>query len=136
MEEFFLVLTIFAVGLTVLNLIILRFLTKKLKKIGLDCMRDAIKSIKIQFGLYVGVYLPFVVVDILRVVFDEKMERLFEGIAFYAVDMAIKTLVFTIPVNYMMYAHWQTMKSEEGTDTKKEEVEQVTTRRSTIVSEG
>ena len=70
-------LTIFAVGLTMLNLIILRFLTKKLKKIGLDCMRDAIKSIKIQFGLYVGVYLPFVVVDILRVIFDEKMERLF-----------------------------------------------------------
>ena len=129
-------LTIFAVGLTMLNLIILRFLTKKLKKIGLDCMRDAIKSIKIQFGLYVGVYLPFVVVDILRVIFDEKMERLFQGIAFYAVDMAIKTLIFTIPLNYMMYAHWKTMKYEDGTESKKEEAEQATTRRSTIVSEG
>ena len=115
-REFFLVLTSFAVGLTLILLIILRFLTKKLKKIGLHCMKDAITSIKIQFGLYVGVYLPFIVVDILRVVFEETMENLYEGIAFYAVDMAIKTLVFTIPLNYMMYAHWHAMKSEEESE--------------------
>ena len=45
-REFFLILTIFAVGLTIVLLITLKFLTKKLKKIGLECMKDAIKSIK------------------------------------------------------------------------------------------
>ena len=57
--------------------------------------------------------MPFILVDILRVVFDRKVERLFQGVAFYAVDMAVKTLVFSIPLNYMMYAHWMAMKSED-----------------------
>ena len=57
--------------------------------------------------------MPFILVDILRVVFDRKVERLFQGVAFYAVDMAVKTLVFSIPLNYMMYAHWKAMKSED-----------------------
>ena len=66
--------------------------------------------------------------DVLRVIFDRKIERLFQGVAFYAVDMAIKTLVFSIPLNYMMYAHWQAMKSEGEADKKQQEAVPATER--------
>ena len=49
--------------------------------------------------------------------------------------MAIKTLVFSIPLNYMMYAHWNTMKSEDATEQNKQEIEPPT-HRSTVRSEG
>ena len=46
-DDFFIILTSFVCGMTIVHLITLTYLTSKLRKIGILCLKDAIRSINI-----------------------------------------------------------------------------------------
>ena len=107
-EQFFLIVTSFATLIVLIHLLMLTFLTRKLQKIGLEGLKEAIRSINIQFGLFIGVYAPFVVIDLLRVIFAENIKSLeskLDNITFNVLDIAAKSLVIQIPLIYMMQVH-------------------------------
>ena len=49
--------------------------------------------------------MPFVIIDILRLIFAERLESILDSITFNVLDMSIKSLVFAIPLIYIMHVH-------------------------------
>ena len=95
-------------------LIAVCFLTRKLKRIGIDCLKNSIKSINCQYGLFVGVYIPFIIIDILRLIYADEVDNILDSVTFNVLDLAAKCFTIQIPLIYMLFVHRRTFKRDES----------------------
>ena len=113
-EDYFVLVTCFFCAIMTVMLVAVCFLTRKLKRIGIECLKNSIASINCQYGLFVGVYIPFVFIDIIRVIYAEEVNTILDSVTFNVLDLAAKCFTIQIPLIYMLYIHRQTLARDES----------------------